>query len=1001
MDEEVEYTLISPDGQSTETLTIGGTRGEGSGELQQLLNEGYTFDPQHNDQEIRVYGFMPDSTTRGSGSVRIGDLSQAQRWHQELHGENLSLITGNRDLRYASDNENAALDRRDRIRQYADNNRLEAFTYGALAALPGGAAIAPVGRLIDEEWGQRVAEVTEANPLIPLAGGLTGFGVSALGARAASAAALANNATPGVSRAFSRVAASRLGQNRLGRLATQNLAEEIYFNAAMSSLQENPQLSAESILAGGAFGMAIGLPFMRGTGDTAMRGVRPATAAQAVTSDARAIQDAATQAGGTPTGTASRAQQALEEPGLGERIFLRMSEILSDSDPNALRMFYSDPTNIENLRQAQNPNAIGDLADDYTRNLNNTLDAAQEARASRRSTTQMGPIYENAIVTELDNIDDAARATRTDAFNTGSATLTESADALTATLDDVNALRQGRDVDVAGRENLLTALVSVPRKELETIGNFARVTRNALRGVSDGSVPLGARQSSLIRSIDQVYRDMNEFLNDGNISTQAKNLLKEEGGFFLTLREMLGNENARRINSDAPGMFGQNVSEIWARRNDAMNRMVDAEKRILGLVGDNTGQVSSQRFRSKLRISTKGEEAVELTTGDLMTAVDDMNSAIDDFAKMFGDAGETAELINRAQGPLKAGLERYNSMMRTVDGHNRFLRHERNAVDAWGGSLGAFGTAAAGLVGLAFGGLGVAGSVGLGIGAVRMASRPARTYATKLRIARAMEQFTGRTKSGAAAVKRKLKSPISSDKVRRVSSTARSVAAVGFGRLTYDAPAEKRAEEFFRLQTELRQLAANHELLADNLGVATTTMAEVSPDTAAAFQSATVHALQYLVANTPAVMTDPLFPDRMAAPPSQSEMDDFLLRYRALHDPTVILHDFANNTLSQASVDTVRNVYPEAFAGFQGIVGEILSDIDAGKLPYQTRLALSTFMGSQTDVTLASDFVLSMQDRSAQTSEQASAQGMERMPARNINISTSYLTEGQSLENMR
>ena len=178
-------------------------------------------------------------------------------------------------------------------------------------------------------------------------------------------------------------------------------------------------------------------------------------------------------------------------------------------------------------------------------------------------------------------------------------------------------------------------------------------------------------------------------------------------------------------------------------------------------------------------------------------------------------------------------------------------------------------------------------------------------------------------------------------------------------------------------------------------------MAEVSPDTAAAFQAATVHALQYLVANTPAVMTDPLFPDRMAAPPSQSEMDDFLLRYRALHDPTVILHDFANNTLSQASVDTVRNVYPEAFAGFQGIVGEILSDIDAGKLPYQTRLALSTFMGSQTDVTLASDFVLSMQDRSAQTSEQASAQGMERMPARNINISTSYLTEGQSLENMR
>ena len=83
MDEEVEYTLISPDGQSTETLTIGGTRGEGSGELQQLLNEGYTFDPQHNDQEIRVYGFMPDSTTRGSGSVRIGDLSQAQRWQQE------------------------------------------------------------------------------------------------------------------------------------------------------------------------------------------------------------------------------------------------------------------------------------------------------------------------------------------------------------------------------------------------------------------------------------------------------------------------------------------------------------------------------------------------------------------------------------------------------------------------------------------------------------------------------------------------------------------------------------------------------------------------------------------------------------------------------------------------------------------------------------------------------------------------------------------------------
>ena len=138
-----------------------------------------------------------------------------------------------------------------RLNRYARNNAFEAFAYGGANALTAG-MFAPVARLIGEyddspEFGRRISEVTEASPVASFAGvGVSGLGLATVGRR--SVQAIANRVAPGVSRSFSRTIAQSLSSRPRTALAVENLAEEIYYTYAISSIQERPTFSGEAIV---------------------------------------------------------------------------------------------------------------------------------------------------------------------------------------------------------------------------------------------------------------------------------------------------------------------------------------------------------------------------------------------------------------------------------------------------------------------------------------------------------------------------------------------------------------------------------------------------------------------------------------------------------------------------------------------------------------------------------------------------------------------------------
>lgn len=985
-----EFTLISPEGD-TEVVQSGVTAAN-EGRMSELLEQGYRFDPRHDDEQIEVYGVMPGETEATRGVVNVSELDQLRRWHQHNYNRDVYVTEDDGDANQALNEQEYADERRIRVRQFAADNQVESFAYSAANAVTAG-MFAPTARLVGEltdspEFGRRISEVTEASPVASFAGvAVGGLGLSTVGRR--SIQAIANRVAPGVSRSFSRTVARNMASRPRGALAVENLAEEIYYTSALSSLQEQPSFSGEAIVAGTAFGMMLGLPFVRGAGNTAMRGVTPQTPAQQVVTAGRQQADQS-----RPQSVPQPTPISQEPPTFVEAL----REGFSGNSVERLRQF-NEPAVQHNLQFMSQPNAVNNVASEVGDIVEATINVGQQARLPMRSLDNSRQFFDPEIRAHA-----GATSPNELAQNLGGLRR----DVATA-IDEVNGVRSTIPGSVMN-----TTAISKIAGALEALGR-------QLDGL--GGQKLGLYADDVVAA----HRLLHETRK--TISDYIENLGKDSKSFRDAFNDMLVTADSNSLFGRylSPGgkgdaLFGRQAGDIFNRRNVVLSEMAAAEqffmqelgtKAATNAVTNNKSMPSGSRVidASKLRkkLDSKDDAVTEEFINDFQMHFTNMERHIKDLqsagVKVAPQSQKTLGLLEDFVHLMKT-RRLDNEVRRTSQSNTQTFGFASGPLSMFMGGIGGGALAVAGLTG---GTLGVALAFPAAASMYMFAalSRPGRAAAFKARMrqiaADAIGSSNSRTASSLSKVKKKLKATSRGGSLGvagDVARTGRALAAVGFGRMVTGTP-EERANEYHEIQAQLRELVANPQLLTDNLSLATTGISELSEEAADAMNQTAVRGLHYLVRNSPPVASDPLFPGRMAAPPSQSAIDDFVARYRAIHDPTKLLTDFANNTLSHATVDTVRNVYPEIFTSYQVAMGELLTDINPRTLPYQTRMSLSTFLGSRTDVTLSSDFVMAMQGRAAQTPQQASAQGMERMPARRINVSTSFLTEGQSLERMK
>ena len=217
-------------------------------------------------------------------------------------------------------------------------------------------------------------------------------------------------------------------------------------------------------------------------------------------------------------------------------------------------------------------------------------------------------------------------------------------------------------------------------------------------------------------------------------------------------------------------------------------------------------------------------------------------------------------------------------------------------------------------------------------------------------------------------------------------------------------PQAKR-ETYDLLSEGIRGQMEQMDLTIAQLAQATEGATALDPALGQAMQMQGARALTYLARELPQQGTDPLTGKRQ--PPSAGQVDSFLLTYRAVEDPLVVLEDLGAGRLRSETAATVQWVYPNLFADMAIGVSEQMQK--AKDVPFTTRIQVGLMMGIPGDNLMTGPALLSFQQSyaGAQTPEQAQALGLNerraaeaaaRMPAATRSLAGRYETITQESE---
>jgi hypothetical protein len=153
---------------------------------------------------------------------------------------------------------------------------------------------------------------------------------------------------------------------------------------------------------------------------------------------------------------------------------------------------------------------------------------------------------------------------------------------------------------------------------------------------------------------------------------------------------------------------------------------------------------------------------------------------------------------------------------------------------------------------------------------------------------------------------------------------------------------EKRIEEFNKLQNEITELKNNPDRFIRVLSDSTDALSSAAPNLTASVMASNVRAVNYL----DQILPKPPPQAALSAPwvANQTEISSFIKGYEAVKNPTIVLKQIKDGTLSQKSVEAVRVVYPQMYKTMQVEILDRLT-LQNNKIPNKTRNMLTLFFG--------------------------------------------------------
>lgn len=204
---------------------------------------------------------------------------------------------------------------------------------------------------------------------------------------------------------------------------------------------------------------------------------------------------------------------------------------------------------------------------------------------------------------------------------------------------------------------------------------------------------------------------------------------------------------------------------------------------------------------------------------------------------------------------------------------------------------------------------------------------------------------------------------------------------------------DAKRRKYDEITDHVKSIGLNPEKFLNSLDEKTDHLYEYSPDMAGATQAAMVRAVSFLMGKVPQA------PDNgaLGAPwtPSDSQVTDFLKIYNAIENPTSILKEVANGTLTKKTLEAVSTVHPNLFAEMQRELIDKLTD-KKGPIPHRTKTMIGMFLGQPLTFAQTPAATLAAQKAYAMPTQAPSQQSKPAPQAKNLGNARRSLTDTQS-----
>lgn len=147
--------------------------------------------------------------------------------------------------------------------------------------------------------------------------------------------------------------------------------------------------------------------------------------------------------------------------------------------------------------------------------------------------------------------------------------------------------------------------------------------------------------------------------------------------------------------------------------------------------------------------------------------------------------------------------------------------------------------------------------------------------------------------------------------------------------------------------------------------------------------------VQFLASKAPKEKV--LSPGMPPVPPSRAEVMRFNRYVRAIKDPTSILDDAFDGTLTPEAVEAVRTIYPQTYAQMQADIAERIHNI--ANIPYSRRIQLSAILGQDVTGTMSPAMVVPAQQAYMPAPTEQKSQQMPVSRAKALNVSGRSMQE--------